>query len=122
MSVRIDIGTDQLLCEIHDRAAIITLNRPEAHNALSDQLTPALRRMIKECGESPRPLSALYQFSNCIFCSLSFPSTELAGPKMAWSFLVMCSPQMAGLERKRGFAETQRAVIPRPPRARLSSL
>ena len=43
----IDTGTDELLCEIADRVAIITLNRPEARNALSDRLTPALRRMIK---------------------------------------------------------------------------
>ncbi len=43
----IDTGTDELLCVIRDRVAIITLNRPEARNALSDRLTPALRTMIK---------------------------------------------------------------------------
>src|SRR5437660_6883 len=37
---------------IRDRVAIITLNRPEARNALSDHLTPGLRRMIKACGEN----------------------------------------------------------------------
>jgi enoyl-CoA hydratase/carnithine racemase len=47
----IDTGTDELLCDIEDRVATITLNRPEARNALSDRLTPALRRMIKQCGE-----------------------------------------------------------------------
>lgn len=40
----IDTGTDQLLCEIEDRVATITLNRPKARNALSDELTPALRQ------------------------------------------------------------------------------
>lgn len=49
----IDTGTHELLCEIADRVAIITLNRPEARNALSDRLTPALRRMIKRCGDDP---------------------------------------------------------------------
>src|SRR6266851_2130329 len=49
----IDTGTDELLCEIADRVAIITLNRPEARNALSDRLTPALRRMIKLRGDDP---------------------------------------------------------------------
>ncbi len=29
----IDTGTDELLCVIRDRVAIITLNRPEARNA-----------------------------------------------------------------------------------------
>ncbi len=38
----IDTGTSELLCAIRDRVAIITLNRPEVRNALSDDLTPAL--------------------------------------------------------------------------------
>ncbi len=49
---KIDTGTDELLCVIRDRVAIITLNRPEARNAMSDNLTPALRNMIKACGEN----------------------------------------------------------------------
>jgi enoyl-CoA hydratase/carnithine racemase len=49
---KIDTGTDELLCVIRDRVAIITLNRPEARNAMSENLTPALRNMIRTCGES----------------------------------------------------------------------
>ena len=49
----IETGTDELLCEIRDRVAVITLNRPQARNSRSDNLTPALRRMIKQCGEDP---------------------------------------------------------------------
>ena len=52
--VTIDTGTNELLCVIRDRVAIITLNRPEARNAMSDDLTPALRNMIKTCGEDPQ--------------------------------------------------------------------
>lgn len=37
-------GTDQLLCEIDDGLAVFTLNRPEKRNALSNELTPALRQ------------------------------------------------------------------------------
>ena len=51
--VTIDTGTNELLCVIRDRVAIITLNRPEVRNAMSDALTPALRHMIKACGENP---------------------------------------------------------------------
>jgi enoyl-CoA hydratase/carnithine racemase len=51
--ITIDTGTSELLCAIRDRVAIITLNRPEVRNALSDELTPALRTMIKTCGENP---------------------------------------------------------------------
>src|SRR5947199_7321216 len=43
IETKIDTGTDELLCAIRDRVAIITLNRPQARNSLSDQLTPALR-------------------------------------------------------------------------------
>ena len=49
----IDTGTGELLCEVSDGVAVITLNRPEARNALSDRLTPALRRMIRERGDDP---------------------------------------------------------------------
>jgi enoyl-CoA hydratase/carnithine racemase len=35
-SISIDTGTDELLCAIRDRVAVITLNRPEARNSLSD--------------------------------------------------------------------------------------
>ena len=45
--ITIDTGTNELLCVIRDRVAIITLNRPEVRNAMSDDLTPALRNMIK---------------------------------------------------------------------------
>ena len=50
----IDSGTRELLAEIRGRVAILTLNRPEARNALSDQLTPALRKLIKRFGDDPQ--------------------------------------------------------------------
>ena len=47
MSIQqIDTGTDELLCNVDERVATITLNRPEKRNALSDHLTPALRQML----------------------------------------------------------------------------
>jgi enoyl-CoA hydratase/carnithine racemase len=57
--IEIDTGTGELLCEIRDRVALITLNRPEARNALSDHLTPARRLMIKQCGDDPAVLLAM---------------------------------------------------------------
>ena len=38
----IDTGTDQLLCQVSDGVALITLNRPDARNALSSEV---LRKM-----------------------------------------------------------------------------
>ena len=65
----IDTGTDELLCAIRDRVAVITLNRPEARNAMSDTLTPALRSMIKSCGENPQVGALLITGAGNAFCA-----------------------------------------------------
>ena len=44
--MRIDTGTDELLCEIRERVATVTLNRPRQKNSLSNELTPALREVL----------------------------------------------------------------------------
>src|SRR5258705_11391241 len=67
--IEIDTGTGELLCEIRDRVAVITLNRPEARNALSDNLTPALRRMIKQCGDDPNVGALLITGAGNAFCA-----------------------------------------------------
>ena len=68
-SISVDTGTDELLCEIRDRVALITLNRPEARNSLSDHLTPALRRMIKQNGDDPEVGALLITGAGTAFCS-----------------------------------------------------
>jgi 2-(1,2-epoxy-1,2-dihydrophenyl)acetyl-CoA isomerase len=65
----IDTGTNELLCVIRDRVAIITLNRPEARNAMSDNLTPALRTMIRTCGENPQVGALLLTGAGTAFCA-----------------------------------------------------
>src|SRR3954462_7601345 len=67
--ITIDTGTNELLCVIRDRVAIITLNRPEARNAMSDNLTPALRNMIKLCGENPEVGALLITGAGTAFCA-----------------------------------------------------
>lgn len=65
----IDTGTSELLCVVRDRVAIITLNRPEARNSLSDNLTPALRTMIRTCGEDPTIGALLLTGAGAAFCA-----------------------------------------------------
>src|SRR5690348_3550177 len=65
----IDTGTDELKCAIEDRVATITLSRPDARNALSGRLTPALRRMIKQCGDDPALGSILITGAGTAFCA-----------------------------------------------------
>src|SRR5687768_11814091 len=67
--ITIDTGTNELLCVIRDRVAIITLNRPEVRNAMSDALTPALRNMIKACGENPDVGALLLTGAGTAFCA-----------------------------------------------------
>jgi enoyl-CoA hydratase/carnithine racemase len=67
--IEVDTGTAELLCEIRDRVALVTLNRPEARNALSDQLTPALRRTIRQCGEDSRVGALLITGAGTAFCA-----------------------------------------------------
>ncbi|MGY3442190.1 MULTISPECIES: enoyl-CoA hydratase [unclassified Bradyrhizobium] len=67
--IKIETGTDELLCVIRDRVAIITLNRPDARNALSDTLTPALRTMIRTCGENPEVGVLLITGAGKAFCA-----------------------------------------------------
>ncbi|WFU55589.1 enoyl-CoA hydratase [Bradyrhizobium pachyrhizi] len=67
--IKIETGTDELLCVIRDRVAVITLNRPDARNSLSDTLTPALRTMIKTCGENPEVGVLLVTGAGKAFCA-----------------------------------------------------
>src|SRR5437763_16107926 len=67
--ITVDTGTGELLCAIRDRVAVITLNRPEVRNALSDDLTPALRSMIKSCGDNPQVGALLITGAGTAFCA-----------------------------------------------------
>src|SRR6478752_1840014 len=67
--ITVDTGTNELLCVIRDRVAIITLNRPDARNSLSDDLTPALRTMIKTCGENPEVGAIIITGAGKAFCA-----------------------------------------------------
>src|SRR5215213_5651956 len=67
--MNIDTGTNELLCVVQDGVATITLNRPEARNAMSDRLTPALRQQIKQRGEDPEVGAIVITGAGTAFCS-----------------------------------------------------
>jgi enoyl-CoA hydratase/carnithine racemase len=67
--IEIDSGTSELLCEIRDRVALITLNRPEVRAALSDHLTLALRRIVKQCGDDLNVGALLIAGVGAAFCA-----------------------------------------------------
>ena len=67
--MEIDTGTNELLCAVREGVALITLNRPEARNAMSEKLTPALRTQIKERGDDPDVGAILITGAGTAFCS-----------------------------------------------------
>ncbi len=67
--MEIDTGTNELLCVVREGVALITLNRPEARNAMSDKLTPALRTQIRERGADPNVGAILITGAGTAFCS-----------------------------------------------------
>lgn len=66
---RVDTGTEELLCEVRDRVAIVTLNRPQARNSLSDQLSPALRTLIRDIGGDSTVGAMLITGAGTAFCA-----------------------------------------------------
>lgn len=66
---QIETGTSQLLCTVRDGVAVLTLNRPEARNALSAELSPALRRMIAHCGADDGVRAILLTGAGKAFCA-----------------------------------------------------
>ena len=65
----IDTGTGLLLGRLRDGVATLTLNRPESRNALSDELTPALRRMILRLGHDPSVGTLVLTGAGTAFCA-----------------------------------------------------
>ena len=67
--MRIDTGTDELLCELRDRVATVTLNKPEKRNALGDILTPALREVLLRLEADPTVGCVVITGAGKAFCA-----------------------------------------------------
>ena len=65
----VETGTDQLLCEIEAGVATITLNRPDKRNALSNELTPALRQTLLNLDTDPAVRCVVITGAGRAFCS-----------------------------------------------------
>lgn len=64
-----ETGTEELLGELRDGVLCLTFNRPDARNALSDRLSPALRRAIAEAGDDERVRCLLLTGKGGAFCA-----------------------------------------------------
>ena len=61
--------TDQLLVERDDRIAVVTLNRPQARNARSDEVATALRGAIAWAGEDDSVGALVITGAGTAFCA-----------------------------------------------------
>ncbi|RIK96368.1 MAG: enoyl-CoA hydratase [Proteobacteria bacterium] len=65
----IDTGTDQILCRIEDRVGVVTLNRPDARNALTLEMKQALVRCIPALGANADVGCVLLTGAGAGFCA-----------------------------------------------------
>ena len=65
----IDTGTEDLLCRVEDRVAVLTLNRPEARNALTWELKWALLDVIPKLGQDDGVGCLLLTGAGASFCA-----------------------------------------------------
>lgn len=85
--MNIDTGSDKLLCSVTDGVATITINRPEARNALGDEVSPAMRRMIRHAADDNSIGALLITGAGTAFCAggdvKSMNSDRQTAPKPA---------------------------------------
>jgi 2-(1,2-epoxy-1,2-dihydrophenyl)acetyl-CoA isomerase len=104
MTARIlDTGTSELLCSIDQGVATLTLNRPEKRNALSDNLTPALRAMLLDLDVNPEVRCLVITGAGKSFCS----GGDLSGLGDAESF---SESRMSESDRVEQLKERQRTL------------
>ena len=65
----IDTGTKELLCDLEDGVATVTLNKPAKRNALGDILTPALRSILLTLEADERCGAILLTGAGRAFCA-----------------------------------------------------
>jgi len=67
--IEINTGTQELLCHIENRVAVITLNKPHKKNALGDVLTPALRETLLKVDRDDRVGCVMITGTGDAFCA-----------------------------------------------------
>jgi len=64
-----ETGTGEVLCAVEERVALVTLNRPEARNALTAPMKRALARLLPELGADPDVGCVLLTGAGGAFCA-----------------------------------------------------
>jgi enoyl-CoA hydratase/carnithine racemase len=65
----LETGTDELTASLEDGVALVTLNRPQVKNALSDTLSPALRQLFARLPDMAEVRCLLLTGAGNAFCA-----------------------------------------------------
>ena len=65
----LETGTEEVLCRLEARVAVVTLNRPEARNALTVPMKQALVRLLPALGTDPEVGCVLLTGAGGAFCA-----------------------------------------------------
>jgi enoyl-CoA hydratase/carnithine racemase len=68
-AIDLETGTDELLAALHGNVAVVTLNRPQARNSLSDILSPAFRQLLPKLAENPLVRCLMVTGAGTAFCA-----------------------------------------------------
>ena len=77
----VDTGCTELLCSVEERVAVVTLNRPEARNALTVELREALRRLIPALGADDGVGCVVLTGAGGAFCAGGDTKLMAEGPR-----------------------------------------
>ena len=66
---KVDTGTDHLLLEKADGIALLTMNRPEARNAMSGEMNEAMQRILAEVEIDPEVRCVVLTGAGKGFCA-----------------------------------------------------
>ena len=102
----IDTGTTELLCELADGVATITLNKPHKRNALGDVLTPALRATLLALEEDTRCGAVVITGAGRAFCA----GGDISGMGGGGSTEATDQPKPTTEDRVRGLVRKQETL------------
>jgi len=75
-----ETGTEQVRCEVEDRVATVTLNRPDARNALTVEMKEGLRALLPELGDDTEVGCVLLTGAGGAFCAGGDTKVMAEGP------------------------------------------
>jgi len=75
-----ETGTEQVLCHVEERVAVVTLNRPEARNALTVPMKEALHSLLPALGDDPGVGCVLLTGAGGAFCAGGDTKVMAEGP------------------------------------------